>query len=99
MIRMPVRSKTHEYMNARYDLHVSEPELHNDRRKLRRASRNRLRYRKPRFDNRQEMTVKDGFVPSIRKRRDCHILLFAGYAKVLPVTNAVFEMGQFDSRC
>ena len=65
-----------------------EPERHNDRRKYRRTRQNRKRYRKPRFDNRKGMVSKDGFAPSIRNKRDCHIRLFEQYAELLPITNS-----------
>jgi hypothetical protein len=44
------------------------------------------------------MIVKDGFAPSIRNKRDIHIALFKMYNEVMPVTSAVFEMGQFDTQ-
>ena len=97
-IGISVSSRKHEYVNAQYDLLANEVERHNDSRKYRRTRRNRLGYRKPRFDNRKGVISDGGFAPSIRNRRDCHIRLFEQYAKVIPVTDAYFEMGQFDTQ-
>lgn len=38
------------------------------------------------------------FAPGIRNRRDQHILLFQKFAELVPITDAVFEMGQFDTQ-
>lgn len=97
-IGLSIKSGRHEYVSGQRDLLPDEPEKHNDQRKQRRTRRNRLRYRKPRFNNRKGMVCKDGFAPSIRNKRDRHILLFQKYSEVLPVTSAVFEMGQFDTQ-
>ncbi|SFU57559.1 HNH endonuclease [Butyrivibrio sp. INlla21] len=42
--------------------------------------------------------MKDGFAPSIRNKRDRHIDIFLMYHKVVPITKATFEMGQFDTQ-
>lgn len=95
-IGISICTEKHEYVNAQYDMLPDEVERHNDCRKYRRSRRSRLRYRKPRFSNRKGKMAEDGYAPSIRNRRDCHIRLFTGSLSILPVTSAVFEMGQFD---
>ena len=108
-IGISICTEKRELVNAQYDLPetmlqdakdllASEPERHSDRRKYRRQRRNRKRHRAPRFNNRKGMTAKDGFAPSVRNKRDVHVRLFMKYAGVLPVTDAVFEMGQFDTQ-
>ena len=52
-IGISVKSKSHEYVSAQYDTLQDEKEHHDDCRMHRRTRRNRLRYRKPRFDNRK----------------------------------------------
>lgn len=91
-------SETHEYINEQRDMLIGETERHNDTRKYRRARRSRLRYRKPRFNNRKGKICEDGFAPSIRNRRDIQIELFRQYVCILPVTDAYFEMGKFDTQ-
>lgn len=97
-IGISICSKTIEFVNEQRDLLKDETERHNDCRKYRRTRRNRLRYRKARWNNRKGMIRKDGFAPSIRNKRDVHIRLYEEYCQVLPITKAVFEMGQFDTQ-
>ena len=97
-IGVSICTQKRELVNEQYDLLTTETEHHNDRRKYRRARRSRLRYRKPRFNNRKGLISEDGFAPSIRNKRDVHINIFRRYDDVLPITHAVFEMGQFDTQ-
>lgn len=99
-IGISIKSHKHEYVNEQRDLLKDEAEKHNDCRKYRRARRNRkTRYRKARWNNRKDSLIcKDGFAPSIRNKRDIHIQLFKMYYDVMPITNATFEMGQFDTQ-
>lgn len=52
-IGISAKSKSREYVSTQYDTLQDEKEHHDDCRKMRRSRRNRLRYRKPRFDNRK----------------------------------------------
>lgn len=97
-IGISICSDTKEFVNEQRDLLKDEVKRHSDSRKYRRTRRNRLRYRKKRFDNRRGMISKDGFAPSIRNKRDVHVRLYEEYYKVFPITKAVFEMGQFDTQ-
>lgn len=98
-IGISICSEKHEYVHEERTLLKDEAERHNDQRKYRSARRNRkTRYREPRFNNRKGKVTKDGFVPSIRNKRDIHIALFNMYNEVMPITSAVFEMGQFDTQ-
>jgi len=93
-------SERHEYVSEQRDLLPDEPERHNDRRKYRRSRRSRKRCRKPRFSNRKKRprTGDRWFAPSTDNRIEQHILLYRKYLKVLPITRAVFEMGNFDTQ-
>lgn len=98
-VGVSICSQKHEYVNAQYDLLKDEAERHNDRRKYRSARRNRkTRYRKPRWNNRKSKIAEEGFAPSIRNKRDVQIRLFEQYNKILPLTTATFEVGQFDTQ-
>ena len=98
-IGISIKSQTHEYVNEERILLKDETERHNDQRKYRRTRRNRLRYRKARWQNRRNNQIcKDGFAPSVRNKRDIHINLFKMYYDVMPITSATFEMGQFDTQ-
>ena len=97
-IGISICSDTKEFVNEQRDLLKDEVKKHSDSRKYRRTRRNRLRYRKKRFDNRKGMISKDGFTPPICNKRDVHVRLYKEYHKVFPITKAVFEMGQFDTQ-
>ena len=93
-VGVSLKSEKHEYVHAQYDHLKDEKEKHADQKSYRRARRNRKRYRKPRFDNRNK---SDGWLaPSIQHKKDSHIRIFEMYYKVCPITRAVFETGQFD---
>lgn len=87
-----------EHLSREYRLLPDETKQHMDRKKYRRSRRNRLRYRKPRFDNRRGKICEDGFAPSIRNTRDRHIDLVKAICDVMPVRDAYIEMGQFDTQ-
>ena len=83
-------------------LFESDVELRNDivdllstRRELRRSRRNRkLRYRKPRFNNRKR---SDGWLaPSVKQKVNSHITMIAKVHKILPISNVVVEVASFD---
>lgn len=97
-IGISICSDTKEYVNEQRNLLKDEVERHIDSRKYRKTRRNRLRYRKARWNNRKGLISKDGFAPSIRNKRDVHVHLYEEYCKVFPITKAVFEMGQFDTQ-
>ena len=98
-IGISIKSEKKEYVNEQRDLLADETERHNDRRKYRSARRNRkARHRKARFSNRKGLISKGGFAPSIRSNRDVHVALYESYCRVIPITKATFEMGQFDTQ-
>ncbi len=90
-----------ELVSSEFELLPDEVERHNDCSSYRRTRHNRLRYRKPRFNNRRKKYKKnlvDGkyLAPSIKNKLEQHIKIFNMYYEVIPITSAVFEMGQFD---
>lgn len=83
-------------------LFEADVELRNDivdllstRRELRHSRRNRkIRYRKPRFDNRKR---KDGWlVPSVQQKVDSHLTMIEKVRKILPISDIVAEVASFD---
>lgn len=95
-VGISIKSEKHEYISGQFDMLSDERERHNDCRKYRRTRRNRLRYRKPRFNNR---AVKKGWIaPSLQNKADVQYRLFKNFKKVMPITSATFEMGQFDTQ-
>lgn len=67
-----------------------------DRRRYRRIRRNKLRYRKPRFDNRRR---PEGWLPpSIQHKVDTHINEVCRVNKILPISKMSIEVGNFDTQ-
>lgn len=66
----------------------------NEKRMYRRGRRNKLWYRKPRFNNR---TRKAGWLPpSIERRYQTHLTLVSKLKAILPITNVILEIAKFD---
>jgi hypothetical protein len=87
------------------ELYSSEVILRNDivdllstRRELRRSRRNRLRYRKPRFDNRIKSKRPGWVAPSVKYKVDAHIRVIDNVCSILPISRIVIEVAQFDTQ-
>ena len=85
------------------ELYSADVELRNDivdklsiRREQRRTRRNRLRYRKPRFDNRTASKKKGWLAPSIENKIQTHLTVIDKVHQILPVTRIVVETASFD---
>ena len=65
-----------------------------ERKKYRRTRRNRLRYRKPRFDNRKR--EQECLAPSIQHKLDTHLRLVERIKSRLPITKITVETAKFD---
>ena len=88
-----------ELLSEQRDLLEDEPERHRDRRVYRRERRNRKRYRKPRFDNRKKKIPighEQWIAPTLLHKLEAQVSLFREFCRVVPVKDAVFEMGSFD---
>lgn len=85
-------------------VYMSEVVVRNDiankmaqRAKYRRNRRNRkTRYRKARWLNRANSIKKDRFSPTIQSKLHSHVKEIEYIQSILPVTEMVFETGQFD---
>ena len=97
-VGISICSDKHEYVSEQRDLLADETEKYNDRRKYRRARRNRKRYRIARFDNRRASKKPGWLAPSLKNRVERQTDLFRKYASVIPITQATFEMGMFDTQ-
>ena len=83
-------------------LFEADVELRNDivdllstRRELRHSRRNRkIRYRKPRFDNRKRKDV--WLAPSVQQKVDSHLTMIEKVRKILPISDIVAEVASFD---
>ena len=96
-IGVSVKSEKHEFVHAQYDPLPDEKERHDDRRRYRRTRRNRLRYRKPRFDNRRKKP--EGWLPpTVEHKKDLHVSIVMQYLKVCPIVSITAEAGTFDTQ-
>lgn len=86
-------------------LYQSQTELRSDikkkmdaRRATRRNRRNRkTRYRKPRFLNRRNSIREDRLPPSVKHKVQAHINEIEFCKKILPITDLILEVSQFDT--
>ena len=85
------------------ELYAADVELRNDivdllstRRQNRRTRRNRLRYRKPRFNNRVHSKKNGWLAPSVEQKIQTHFKVVEGIHKLLPITKIVVETASFD---
>jgi hypothetical protein len=65
-----------------------------ERKMYRRNRRNRLRYRKPRFDNRKKL--ESWLPPSTQRKFDAHVTIVENLKKLLPIKKVTVEIGEFD---
>lgn len=63
----------------------------------RRTRRSRLRYRKPKFNNRVFSKKKGWVATSVKQRIDSHLNEVNEIHKILPITKIVIEAAQFDT--
>lgn len=85
------------------ELYAADVELRNDivdllstRRQNRRTRRNRLRYRKPRFNNRVHFKKNGWLAPSVEQKIQTHFKVVEDIHKLLPITKIVVETASFD---
>ena len=94
-IGVSVKSEKHEYLHAQFDNLKDEKQRHEARTMYRRKRRNRLRYRKPRFNNRR---IPEGWLaPTVEHKKDNHIYIISKLVELLPVKDIHIEVGQFDT--
>ena len=70
-------------------------DLLSTRRELRHSRRNcKIRYRKPRFDNRKRKDI--WLAPSVQQKVDSHLTMIEKVRKILPISDIVAEVASFD---
>ena len=85
------------------ELYAADIELRKDivdllstRRENRKTRRSRLRYRKPRFNNRVHAKNKGWLAPSIEQKIQCHFQVIKNVHNILPITKIIVETASFD---
>ena len=91
-------SKNEEIYSESVDQRANEVKKNIDRRMYRKTRRNKLRHRKPRFDNRKPFKKSEGFAPSIYHKFQEHLKAIVRVKKLLPVSNIHIEVTPFDNQ-
>ena len=90
-------SEKHEYVSETRVFLKDEVQKQDNRKRYRKQRRYRLRYRKPRFDNRK--SKQPGWLaPSINNKMNQHLRILDIYSSVMPITSVVIEVAQFDTQ-
>lgn len=97
-VGLSATTKSKELYSGEVILRNDVVELLSTRRESRRARRNRLRYRKPRFGNRVKSKHHGWVAPSVRHRIDAHIRVIDNVCSILPISRIIIEVAQFDTQ-
>ena len=89
-----LKSEKREYDSQQFDLLPDEKNRHDDKKSYSNSRRNRLRYRKPRFNNRKKN--EEWLAPSIQNKLDMHLQIIKKAAETAPVTRITVETASFD---
>ena len=87
-------SSKQELLSAEICLRNNITKLISDRSMYQRNRRNRLWYRKPRFNNR--VKPKGWLAPSVQQKVDSHVKIIEIISKLLPITKVIVETAKFD---
>lgn len=96
VVGVSASTETEELYSAEVTLRNDIVDLLSTRREARRTRRNRLRYRKPRFDNRVKSKNKGWLAPSVEQKVSSHLKIIADVYKTLPISELVVEVAAFD---
>lgn len=93
-VGVSVKSSAREFFSAEFKLLTDEKDRHDNCRRYRRTRRNRLRYRKCRFD---KDTKQEGWIaPSLRHKAEAQMRNVENICRVAPVQKVTAEVGEFD---
>ena len=96
-VGLSATTETKELFSAEATLRRDIQNLLATRREVRRTRRSRkTRYRAPRFDNRRR--AKGWLAPSVRQSVQSHLALIRKVHAILPVTETIIEVAQFDTQ-
>lgn len=95
-VGLSVVSESEEVFSAVAVMRNDISEKMANRKMYRRARRNRLRYRQPRFLNRSASTRKGRLPPSVQWKVDAHARIINQLKALMPITKIVLETGAFD---
>jgi hypothetical protein len=88
-------TKDKELISGEVELLSGQTERLKERAMYRNNRRNRLRHRKPRFNNRKR--PKDWLAPSIQHKFDSHIRFINKLKEIVPISEVIIEVANFDT--
>ena len=88
--------ETKEYIAGEVKLLTGMKERILEKASYRRCRRNRLRYRKPRWNNRIRTKKKGWLPPSLRHKLDTHVKFIEYLNSILPISKITIEVANFD---
>ena len=97
-IGLSATTKSNELYSSEVILRSDIVDLLATRREQRRTRRGRLRYRKPRFNNRIKSKRPGWVAPSVRYKVDAHLKAVERICSILPILRIVVEVAQFDTQ-
>lgn len=97
-VGLSATTKSKELYSGEVILRSDIVDLLSTRRELRKTRRNRLRYRKPRFNNRIKSKRPGWIAPSVKYKIDAHIRVIDNVCSILPISRIVIEVAQFDTQ-
>lgn len=96
IIGLSATTNKQELFSAEVELRNNIVDLLSTRRQNRRTRRNRLRYRKPRFNNRVKSKNIGWLAPSIENKINTHLNIVQKLHKILPISKIIVEVASFD---
>ena len=96
IIGLSATTNKQELFSAEVELRNNIVDLLSTRRQNRRTRRNRLRYRKPRFNNRVKSKNIGWLAPSIENKINAHLNIVQKLHKILPISKIIVEVASFD---
>ena len=98
MIGLSASTNKKEVFSGEYELRTDIVKKLATRSELRRTRRFRLRYRKPKFNNRVSTKKKGWVAPSIEHKINSHLKIIEDLHKILPITKIIAEVASFDTQ-
>ena len=93
-VGVSVKSERKEFFAGQFDMLTDEKSRHDDCRSYRRTRRNRLRYRRCRFN--KDTKPDDWIAPSLQHKAENQIKIIESICKAAPVKKVTVEVGEFD---
>lgn len=96
VIGLSATTENQEVFKAEYELRNDISKKLTSKRAIRRTRRSRLRYRKPRFDNRVSTKNKGWLAPSIDHKVNSHLKIVEDINRIIPINKIIVEVASFD---